>query len=123
METIFNTSASTSIEFRIGCVINQMFSNIEGMHNVAIKQITTDIAYQLQTKNKNLQSLNGQGDTYYEYAEKIYSWIIKKVTFLNQLLEVVKATSHDYPILNYTISILSGYNYILGIDLLVDPED
>lgn len=119
---IYNSKASTSVTFRINCIIVQLNSNADNALNPATKKIIKSIVSRMHT---NMEFANATEHTpdYFGYCDRCISIMNEGKTFISQLMELMKKNTYEYDLLKYTVKVLDQVDYVLGNDELDEPEN
>ena len=119
----FNLSAPTSIAFRFLRVHNQLEYNMKSLTNEALKSIIYQIVCKIYKSYINMGYKEENSLEYLDIADTLFEYIIDQKVFLNQLVKVLDKNHHDYDIMKYCTLVLGSTEYILGNDILDEPED
>ena len=119
----FNLSAPTSIAFRFLQVHNQLEYNMKSLTNEALKSIIYQIVCKIYKSYVNMGYKEENSLEYLDIADTLFEYIIDQKVFLNQLVKVLDKNHHDYDIMKYCTLVLGSTEYILGNDILDEPED
>ena len=119
----FNLSAPTSIAFRFLQVHNQLEYNMKSLTNEALKSIIYQIVCKIYKSYVNMGYKEENSLEYLDIADILFEYIIDQKVFLNQLVKVLDKNHHDYDIMKYCTLVLGSTEYILGNDILDEPED
>ena len=119
---IYNLKASTSVTFRINCIVVQLNSNADNALNPATKKIIKGIVSRMYT---NMESANATEHTpdYFGYCDRCISIMNEGKTFISQLMELMKKNTYEYDLLKYTVKVLDQVDYVLGNDELDELEN
>ena len=119
----FNLSAPTSIAFRFLQVHNQLEYNMKSLTNEALKSIIYQIVCKIYKSYVNMGYKEENSLEYLDIADTLFEYIIDQKVFLNQLVKVLDKNHHDYDIMKYCTLVLGSTEYILGNDILDEPDD
>ena len=119
----FNLSAPTSINFRVEQVYTQLEHNRNNLTNGALKNVMYKIIRKIVDLNSYMKHYEVNLDDYLLKADILFRYITDQKIFLDQLLDVLDKNHHDYDIIKYCVSVMGNTEYILGNDILDEPED
>lgn len=119
----FNLSAPTSIAFRFLQVHNQLDHNMKNLTNEALKSVIYQIVCRIYKSYIDMNYKEKNSPEYLDIADRLFEYIINQKVFLTQLVDVLDKEHHDYEIIKYCILVMDSKEYILGTDILDEPED
>lgn len=119
----FNLSAPTSIAFRFLQVHNQLDHNMKNLANEALKSVVYQIVCRIYKSYIDMNYKEKNSPEYLDIADRLFEYIINQKVFLTQLVDVLDKEHHDYEIIKYCILVMDSKEYILGTDILDEPED
>lgn len=119
----FNLSAPTSIAFRFLQVHNQLDHNMKNLTNEALKSVVYQIVCRIYKSYIDMNYKEKNSPEYLDIADRLFEYIINQKVFLTQLVDVLDKEHHDYEIIKYCILVIDSKEYILGTDILDEPED
>lgn len=119
----FNLSAPTSIAFRFLQVHNQLDHNMKNLTNEALKSVVYQIVCRIYKSYIDMNYKEKNSPEYLDIADRLFEYIINQKVFLTQLVDVLDKEHHDYEIIKYCILVMDSKEYILGTDILDEPED
>ena len=119
----FNLTAPTSISFRFLQVHNQLDHNMKNLTNEALKNVVYRIVCRIYKSYIDMNYKEKNSPEYLDIADRLFEYIINEKVFLTQLVDVLDKEHHDYEIIKYCILVMDSKEYILGTDILDEPED
>lgn len=119
----FNLSAPTSITFRFLQVHNQLDHNMKNLTNEALKSVVYRIVCRIYKSYIDMNYKEKNSPEYLDIADRLFEYIINQKVFLTQLVDVLDKEHYDYEIIKYCILVMDSKEYILGTDILDEPED